>query len=126
MDRAHRDVGALPLAQRFAESGVIVSDAVPAFAGMYPVLGGFGFTYGYLEPLLVRWRVLALAGGKAQVWTAWTGPTPKNLLRSVEVTDLEVRPGRRRYQRVRVGGYALWVHREHLPSIQSWRLEELS
>lgn len=105
------------LVGRFCQGGVTVTDAVPAFAGMYPTFNGFGDW----ELLFTRWRVLALAAGDVQVWSAWTGPTPRKLLASADRQAVSVKRGRRRYSRVIVACHRLWVHRRDLASVERWR-----
>lgn len=104
------------LIRRFGQSGATVDDAVPAFSGMYPAFNGFG----NWELLFTRWRILALAAGEVQVWTAWTGPTPKKLLASADRHDLVVERGHLACSRVTVAGHRQWVHRRDLASLERW------
>jgi hypothetical protein len=104
------------LVRRFGQCGATVSDAVPAFAGVYPAFRWLGNS----EWLFVRWRVLALAAGEVQVWTAWTGPTPKKLLVSCDRHDLVVERSHLAFSRVTVAERRLWVHKRHLTSLEGW------
>jgi hypothetical protein len=107
------------LIRRFGHCGAMVDDAVPAFTGMYPAFNGFG-TW---ELLFTRWRILALAQNKVQVWTAWTGPTPKRLVTSADRHKIDVAPTSASYARVTVARSRLWVHSRHLAALDGWRGE---
>jgi len=118
VDREARDARQTELLiRRFGQVGATVADAVPAFAGSYPTFGGLG-NWGMFPP---RWRILALADGRVQVWTAWTGPTPKKLLATTDRNDIVVEQGQLAYSRVTVAGHRLWIHRRDLASLEGWR-----
>lgn len=101
----------------FAQRGVTVLSAVPAFTGLYPVFGGSG-TW---ELLFTRHRLLARTADGVQEWSAWRGPTPARLLGREDAAEVLVIVGRRRrYDRVLVAGRRFWVHRRYRQSVRAW------
>jgi hypothetical protein len=104
------------LLQRLREAGAPVVDAVPAFSGLYPTLGG----YGHWELLFTRSRLLALSDAGVSIWGAYTGPNPTRCLLTLTTDQLAVHPSRYRYDRILLGRHKLWVDSKHRAMLLGW------
>jgi hypothetical protein len=104
------------LRRRFADIGVTALEAVPAFTGLYPFMGG----YGNFELLFTRHRLLVRTVNAVQVWSAWSGPTPIKLLAAAQPETIVISGARHEYTRVRVTAQRLWVFEGYLDTIARW------
>lgn len=107
------------LVAAFARNDEKVDDAVLAFTGLYPLLGG----WGNWELPFTRHRVLALVDGDIQEWTALSGPTPGRRLRQYGTAGILV-VRHRRYDSVRIGGRRFWIHRRYRATVHDWTLTD--
>ena len=88
-----------------------------AYEGLYPMFGG----YGTLELAFTRLRVLRLAATRAELWSAYTGPTAIRLLHTTPIDEVALKPALIRFGRVILGRRKLWVRERDLDTIADWR-----
>lgn len=92
------------LGEQFRQMGVKVDQALPAWSGVRPFLGG----YLNWNVLFTRWRVLAWRGESVELWTRWSG-LPSKCLVSVPADQVKFLRSGRRYDRIAVGSKRIWL-----------------
>lgn len=101
--------------RHFRDGGVEIDDAIEVLAGLHP--------WALLTPgSLTTWtRVLARRGDSLQLWTAWTGFTPRKLLATFPMAGLHIVSEGRLYDRVDLGGrYTVRVRRGDRYRLHRW------
>ncbi|CAN5650143.1 hypothetical protein BH10ACT8_BH10ACT8_23790 [soil metagenome] len=110
------------LVRRLREAGADAIDAVPCFAGLYPMSGG----YGGLSLEFTRQRLaVCLGDGTLSVWGAYTGPSPTKPLGTFRRPDVRlIRTDWPPYDRWQFGTRKLWIHRRFRTTILAWLIPD--
>jgi len=116
---AKTDQRVVMICRRFAERGVGVRSAVPAFTGLYPFFNGYG-----------NWEIFAtdpclLASGDdatIQVWStlAFNRSVPRQLVLTTGADKVSIYDSPARYTAVYVEDSKLWVHRRYVSYVKNF------
>jgi hypothetical protein len=101
----------------FTRLGIAVDDAVQAWTGWYPWFGG-NSSFGYL---FTRQRLLAHAGDKVALWSAYSGPTPEKLILTAPIAQVRTTKERSAgYDEWLVAGEPVFVRVRDRDRVRSW------